>query len=212
MLEVIKMFIITLTTLITTIITTLLYASVISNQYDPELVKLAKPVLNAINFERSELNQPLVKYNYNLQKELNLYSITYGTGWCFQDNEHNWVLSFPVVGNLNKTRVDNCAFLMNYSTFERVSQEGYKFLFSYSKKLKEILQKGKKCFKLRNCYKTTFSNYISCTTPIDKCNGQNVFYPRVIASSLTNIACVEDNGKNYCFGKTIENMDYPFKK
>ncbi len=186
------------------------YSSVTTaDQYDADI---AQPVLRAINLERADFDESPVTYDYGLQRELNIYPLSRGAGWCLQNNTYGWVLPYPLVGNLNKVRVDNCVFLMNYATFDRYSHMGYRFLFSYrtDKKLRDLLKNGRRCYDQWDCSKTEFTNYVSCIKPVTRCNARNVYYPRAIEPSLTKIACVEDEKVNYCYGKMLPyNTDSP---
>jgi hypothetical protein len=193
---------------------TTVYSSVTTaDQYDADMVKLAQPVFRAINLERADFDESPVTYDYDLHRELNLYPLSNGAGWCLQNNTYGWYLPYPLVGNLDNIRVDNCIFLMNYSTFDMYSRIGYRFLFSYKtdNKLRDILKNGRRCYDKRKCSKTEFTNYVSCIKPVTRCNAGNVYYPRAIEPSLTKIACVEDENVNYCYGKMLPyNTDSPF--
>ncbi len=198
---------------ITILILSTIYSLTTADQYDADMIRLAKPVLKAINWERSDFDESPVTYDYDLQKELNLYPMSNGAGWCLQNNTRGWTLPYPLVGNLNRVRVDNCLFLMNYATFDMYSNMGYRFLFSYNtdNKLKDILKNGRRCYDPWDCSKTEFTNYVTCIKQVTRCNGRNVYYPRVIEPSLTKVACVEDEKINYCFGKMLPyKTDSPF--
>ena len=171
--------------------------------WDPSIVKEAIPIVNLINFHRSDLDLWPIDYDYELQKELSLYKETYGSNWFSENSTVFDSIVYPVSRNINNTRNDNGVHVLKYGSFEYYVNYGYSFMFSLKNKkrtierdLQIILRNGKKCFKRNLCSKTSlYVNSVTCMNSI-YCDNR---YAKILKPSFSRIACVKDTIKTYCY-------------
>jgi len=166
--------------------------------WDPELVKISRPIIKAVNNARLDADLFTISFDYQFQQFLTEYK---SPSWYSQKS--NKTSPFPTVANLNNTISINAYYVLEERDMRFWKAYGYRFLFSYNKrfKLKGLLSTGKACYNDYKCSRTTFNNFVSCTSQEKQCSRANLFYPRVYDIRLSRISCIQSNDLIICFGR-----------
>lgn len=193
-------------------LTRIIYASVNpSAGWDPELIKLARPIMNIIVKERLNVDLFAPSFDYQFQNELMNYK---NPEWYSQKS--NKTSSFPTVVDPNGTISLNAYYVLDEPGMKFWRRYGYRYLFSYSKKskLKNILAVGRTCYQPFQCSKEFFTNFVSCIDLKNdkKCSRSNLYYPRVYDIRLSRISCIPSGKIIICYGRRWQdyNDDYPY--
>ncbi len=175
--------------------------------WDPELVKLARPIMNVIVKERLDADLFPPSFDYYLQNELMNFR---SPEWYSQKS--NKTSPFPTVGGPNETISINAYYLMEEPAMKFWKKYGYRYLFSWNKKykLKNILTVGKTCYEPFKCSRTEFTNFISCIDRDKKCSRANIYYPRVYDIRLSRVSCIPSGQLIICYGRRWQEYNNDF--
>lgn len=170
-----------------------------SNGWSIEAIKLSRPILNAINNERKNIDLYEINYDFQFEQFLN---DTFSND--FYSQKSNKSSSFPLVGNLNNTISINAYYLMDLPIMKYFSRYGYKYAFHYPKKqkLKNLIAKARACYDPWKCSRNPpLNNFISCFDNSKECFGTNRIYPYIYLRSFSRISCKESGNFIVCFGR-----------
>jgi hypothetical protein len=104
----------------------------------------------------------------------------------------------------------------DYQLSKFYKRYGYRFLFRIKRgtQLKNILNRGKKCYNINKCSKVEYTEFRSCINDNNTCKNAHLHYPRILIESLTRLTHLTTNDFIYVYGRCRSEFkhDYPFRQ
>ena len=184
--------------------------------------KDTEKMITIINNDRLNCGQKVLRYNNDLQKDLELYRDSFGSDWFFKNDTDKHIVTLIYNGKFiaNRTQNYNGQFILDYSSFKHFKDFGWRFLYhdTYDKTISSIVKyrsNQKSCFNFHRCKNgTEFNEYVSCLkfSPVlensKKCSFCWYYFPRHKEPSMTEISCVELNVQGPNVPDSLKNKQF----
>lgn len=190
------------------LITLVISSSNPANGWTQELITLSRPIMNAFNNERKNIDLYTITYDYQFSYEATELR---PKSWFSQNS--NITKPFPTPGNPNNTISINAINFLELKENRYYKLYGYNYVFHYKKsqKLKNLITKEKACYSPWKCSRTNFTNFVSCYENLKKCHIKNIIYPYIYNKRFSRISCIPSNDIIVCYGRFVPQLnDYPF--